>query len=198
MEPADLTGEHLDPLAGRLLVASPTLVDPNFARTIVLLLDVDEDGVLGVVLNRPSEVAVGEVLEPWADAVGDPRVLFRGGPVGTDSALAVATLVEETQEADDQPVGWRPLFRDTGLVDLDVPSEVIVPALRGMRIYAGYAGWSQGQLESEIEDGAWYVVAGERQDVFHTDPGDLWQQVLRRQPGPLAWLATYPDDPSQN
>jgi putative transcriptional regulator len=198
VEPADLTGEHLDPLAGRLLVASPTLVDPNFARTIVLLLDVDEDGVLGVVLNRPSEVAVGEVLETWADVVGAPRVLFRGGPVGTDSALAVASLAVEAEDADDQPVGWRPLFHGTGLVDLDVPSEVIVPALRGMRIYAGYAGWSYGQLESEIEEGAWYVVPGERQDVFHDDPADLWQQVLRRQPGPLAWLATYPDDPTLN
>lgn len=198
VEPADLTGERLNPLAGRLLVASPTLVDPNFARTIVLLLDVDDDGVLGVVLNRPSEVAVGEVLEPWAEVVGAPRVLFRGGPVGTDSALAVASLANETQPSDDRPVGWRPLFGGTGLVDLDVPSEVIVPALRGMRIYAGYAGWSFEQLESEIAEGAWYVVPGERQDVFYADPGDLWQQVLRRQPAPLAWLATYPEDPSQN
>lgn len=198
MEPADLTGERLNPIAGRLLVASPTLADPNFARTIVLLLDVDDDGVLGVVLNRPSEVAVGEVLQPWANVVGAPRVLFRGGPVGTDSALAVATLANETQPVDDRPVGWRSLFGGTGLVDLDVPSEVIVPALRGMRIYAGYAGWSFEQLESEIAEGAWYVVPGERQDVFYADPGDLWQQVLRRQPSPLAWLATYPEDPSQN
>jgi putative transcriptional regulator len=198
VEPADLTGDPLDPRAGRLLVASPTLVDPNFARTIVLLLDVDDDGVLGVVLNRPSEVAVGEVLETWADVVGAPRVLFRGGPVGTDSALAVATLAEEARSTDEQPVGWRPLFEGTGLVDLDAPSEVIVPALRGMRIYAGYAGWSVDQLEAEIAEGAWYVVPGERHDVFHADPGDLWQQVLRRQPGPLAWLATYPEDPTQN
>jgi putative transcriptional regulator len=198
VEPADLTGEQLSPLAGRLLVASPTLVDPNFARTIVLLLDVDGDGVLGVVLNRPSEVPVGEVLEPWADVVGAPRVLFRGGPVGTDSALAVARLVDGRQSAAEQPVGWRPLFEGTGLVDLDAPSEVIVPALGGMRIYAGYAGWSVGQLDAEIAEGAWYVVPGESHDVFNADPGDLWQQVLRRQPAPLAWLATYPEDPTQN
>jgi putative transcriptional regulator len=198
VEPADLTGEQLYPRAGRLLVASPTLVDPNFARTIVLLLDIDDDGVLGVVLNRPSEVPVGEVLEPWADVVGAPRVLFRGGPVGTDSALAVARLADEGQPADEQPVGWRPLFEGTGLVDLDAPSEVIVPALRGMRIYAGYAGWSVGQLDAEIAEGAWYVVPGERRDVFNSDPADLWQQVLRRQPAPLAWLATYPADPTQN
>jgi putative transcriptional regulator len=198
VEPAELTGGQLNPVAGRLLVASPTLMDPNFTRTIVLLLDVDDGGVLGVVLNRPSEVTVGEVLEPWAGAVGAPGVLFRGGPVGTDTALGVATLADEARTAEDQPVGWRPLFDGTGLVDLDAPSEVIVPALHGLRIYAGYAGWSYGQLEAEIAEGAWYVVPGERQDVFNSDPGGLWHQVLRRQPGPLAWLATFPDDPTQN
>jgi putative transcriptional regulator len=193
MEPADLTGERLEPCAGRLLVAAPTLVDPNFARTIVLLLDADEDGTLGVVLNRPSEVEVVEVLEPWADVVGAPSVLFRGGPVGTDSALAVARLASGVE-----PVGWRPLFEGTGLVDLDAPCEVIVPALHGMRIYAGYAGWGSGQLKAEIEEGAWYVVEGVPDDLFASAPDTLWQRVLRRQPGPLAWLATYPEDPTQN
>jgi putative transcriptional regulator len=146
-----------------------------------------------VVLNRPSEVEVGEVLEPWAEVVGAPSVLFRGGPVGTDSALAVARLASGAE-----PVGWRPLFDGTGLVDLDAPSEVIVPALHGMRIYAGYAGWGSGQLEAEIEEGAWYVVDGAPEDLFASAPDALWQRVLRRQPGPLAWLATYPDDPTQN
>ncbi|MGI9155056.1 MAG: YqgE/AlgH family protein [Marmoricola sp.] len=192
MEPADLSPDRLDPLAGRLLVASPALVDPSFARTVVLLLDVD-DGVLGVVLNRPSDLAVADVLRPWADVVGAPRVLFRGGPVDTDSALAVGRLV-----TDGEPVGWRRLYDGTGLVDLDAPSEVVVPALGGMRIFAGYAGWSSGQLQDEIDEGAWYVVPAAREDVFDTDPDRLWRQVLRRQPGPLAWLATYPEDPTQN
>ena len=132
MEPVDFRIDRLELQAGRLLISAPTLVDPNFARTIVLLLDTDEDGTLGVILNRPSEVAVGEVLESWAEVVGEPDVLFRGGPVGTDSALAVARLAEGSE-----PVGWRPLFDGTGLIDLDTPREVIVPALHGIRIYAG-------------------------------------------------------------
>lgn len=192
VEPADLMVDRLDPLAGRLLVASPTLVDPNFARTVVLLLDVD-DGVLGVVLNRPTDVAVTEVLEPWAAIVDEPGVLFQGGPVGTDSALAVGRLV-----TDGEPLGWRPLYVDTGLVDLDAPSEVVGAALSSMRIFAGYAGWSSGQLQAEIDEGAWYVVPAAPEDAFGPEPCGLWHQVLRRQPGPLAWLANYPDDPTQN
>jgi putative transcriptional regulator len=193
VEPVNLQGERLELRAGRLLVSAPTLVDPSFARTIVLLLDTDEDGTLGVILNRPSEIAVGEVLEPWAEVVGAPEVLFRGGPVGTDSALAVARLTDGCE-----PVGWRPLFDGTGLVDLDAPCEVIVPALHGMRIYAGYAGWGAGQLEDEIEEGAWYVVDGGPDDLFDTAPDALWRRVLRRQPEPLRWLATYPEDPTHN
>ncbi len=193
VEPVDLRIDRLELRAGRLLVSAPTLVDPNFARTIVLLLDTDEDGTLGVILNRPSKVAVGEVLESWAEVVGEPDVLFRGGPVGTDSALAVARLAEGSE-----PVGWRPLFDGTGLIDLDTPREVIVPALHGIRIYAGYAGWGAGQLEAEVEEGAWYVVAGAPDDLFDATPDGLWRRVLRRQPEPLSWLATYPADPTQN
>lgn len=206
MEEAELRGQALEPRAGRLLVSSPSLVDPNFARSIVLLLDADRDGVLGVVLNRPSEVGVGEVLEPWLEAVDEPQVLFHGGPVGTDSALAVATLVPPRPASADpgvdspvgQPMGWRPLFDDTGLVDLDVPCELVTPAVSGLRIYAGYAGWTAGQLEDEIAEGSWYVVPGLPDDFFHHNPDRLWQHVLRRQPGQLAWLATYPGDPTQN
>jgi putative transcriptional regulator len=125
--------------------------------------------------------------------VGEPDVLFRGGPVGTDSALAVARLAEGSE-----PVGWRPLFDGTGLIDLDTPREVIVPALHGIRIYAGYAGWGAGQLEAEVEEGAWYVVAAAPDDLFDATPDGLWRRVLRRQPEPLSWLATYPADPTQN
>jgi putative transcriptional regulator len=78
--------------SGVLLVATPALQDPNFADTVVLLLDVSDEGALGVVLNRPSQVLVSDVLEPWGDVVAEPEVLFQGGPVGTDGALAVARL----------------------------------------------------------------------------------------------------------
>ncbi len=181
--------------AGSLLVATAELTDPNFERAVVLLLDVDPDGALGVVLNRPSPVAVGEVLPAWSDVVADPDVLFRGGPVATDSALAVALLPEPAAE---DPPGVRRMFATTGIVDLDTPVELVGPALRGMRIFAGYAGWSSGQLEAEIEGGSWYVVPTFPADLLGADPGSLWTAVLRRQPGELAWVSTRPSDPALN
>jgi putative transcriptional regulator len=181
--------------AGSLLVATPSLVDPNFDHTVVLLLDFDDSGALGVVLNRPTPVPVGEILEGWTEVVNQPDVLFQGGPVGTDSALAVASLPPgESQE----PVGFRRLFEDTGIVDLDAPTELIAPAVSGMRIFAGYAGWTSEQLEAEVEEGSWYVVSGVPSDIFSAQPEHLWMRVLRRQPGELAWVSTRPPDPTLN
>ena len=183
----------MEPAAGSLLIAAPTMADPNFARTIVLLLDIGESGALGVVLNRPSRLEVADVLEPWADLVAGPKVLFQGGPVETDAALAVATVTD-----DDDPVGWRRVFDSTGLVDLDAPVEIMASAVSALRIFAGYAGWGAGQLEDEIEEGAWYVVPADAQDAFLADPGRLWSRVLRRQGGQLAMLATMPTEPGLN
>jgi putative transcriptional regulator len=183
----------MEPAAGSLLIAAPTMADPNFARTIVLLLDSSESGALGVVLNRPTDLDVADVLEPWADLVAGPGVLFQGGPVETDAALAVATVA-----ADDDPIGWRRVFGSTGLVDLDAPVEIMAAAVSDLRIFAGYAGWGSGQLEAEIEEGAWYVVPAEPQDPFLGDPARLWARVLRRQGGQLAMLATMPAEPGLN
>ncbi|WP_244929633.1 YqgE/AlgH family protein [Nocardioides sp. W7] len=179
---------------GMLLVATPALVDPNFADTVVLILDADDDGVLGVVLNRPSPVLVSEVLTPWDDVVSEPEVLFLGGPVSTEGALAVALL----RAADDVPVGFREVVGRLGLLDLDTPPELVEGTVDRLRIFAGYAGWGAGQLEGEIEEGAWYVVAAQAPDVFRRDPGELWRDVLRRQPGDLAMHSTRPGDPGLN
>ena len=187
---------------GDLLVASPTLLDPNFTRTVVLMLDVDDEGALGVVLNRPSTVPVGEVLPAWRDLTGPLGVLFSGGPVSTESALAVGASSVLTPEvvsaAEDDPIGFRRLFDDVGIVDLDSPTAVVGPGLRGLRVFAGYAGWGREQLADEIDSGAWYVLPSQRGDVFGDDPAGLWTRVLRRQPGELAWVTTRPADPTQN
>jgi putative transcriptional regulator len=180
--------------AGMLLVATPLLLDPNFADTVVLLLDVDDNGALGVVLNRPSGVPVAEVLGDWGDVVAEPEVLFRGGPVSTEGALAVAHLAEP----DDVPVGFREVVDGLGVVDLDTPVELVDGTFDGMRIFAGYAGWGAAQLADEIEEGSWYVVPAQRSDVFRIDPTELWRDVLRRQPGELAWHSTRPVDPNLN
>jgi putative transcriptional regulator len=180
-------------LTGRLLVATPALADPNFDRAVVLLLDHDEEGSLGVVLNRPTPVGVGDILEGWGALAGDPGVVFQGGPVSLDSALGVAVI-----PGDEGPLGWRRVHGAIGLVDLEAPPELLASALGSLRIFAGYAGWGPRQLESELTDGAWYVVESEPGDVSSTDPEGLWRAVLRRQRSDLAMVATYPDDPSLN
>ena len=180
-------------LTGRLLVATPALSDPNFDRAVVLLLDHDEDGSLGVVLNRPTPVDVGEILEPWAEFAGTPDVVFQGGPVSLDAALGVAVIPGEIG-----PLGWRRVHGAIGLVDLEAPPEVLAAELGSLRIFAGYAGWGAGQLEDELSEGAWYVVDSEPSDVYTPEPEGLWRSVLRRQRNELAMVATYPDDASLN
>lgn len=179
---------------GMLLVATPALQDPNFADTVVLLLDVNDEGALGVVLNRPTPIHVGDVLEQWGDVVAAPDVLFRGGPVSTDGAIAVGRLADP----DTAPLGWREVTPSLGVIDLDTPVELLDGSLAGMRVFAGYAGWGAQQLRDEIAEGAWYVVSGESADAFRRDPEALWRDVMRRQPGTLAWHLTRPADPDLN
>ena len=178
---------------GQLLVATPRLHDPHFLRSVILLLDHDEDGALGVVINRPSQLPLQAVLPGWAYVVSDPTVLFAGGPVARDSALAVGVTV-----GDGPDDGFRLLGTAFGLVDLDADPDAIGAQLVGLRVFSGYAGWGAGQLEHEIEEGSWYVVSALPGDVLTAAPDSLWRAVLRRQPGELAYLATYADDPTMN
>ncbi|WP_333733252.1 YqgE/AlgH family protein [Streptomyces sp. IBSBF 3010] len=180
-------------LTGRLLVAAPALADPNFDRAVVLLLDHDEEGSLGVVLNRPTPVGVVDILAAWAGLTGEPEVVFQGGPVSLDSALGVAVI-----PGGEGPLGWRRVYGAIGLVDLEAPPELLAAAVGSLRIFAGYAGWGPGQLERELSEGAWYVVESEPGDVSSPSPEGLWRAVLRRQRSELAMIATYPDDPSLN
>lgn len=177
-----------------LLVAAPTLLDPNFVDTVVLMLDVDDEGALGVVLNRPSGVPVADVLESWGDVVDEPEVLFQGGPVSTDGALAVALATPQGVDG----AGFRAVSDRLGLLDLDTPTELVEGTVDRVRIFAGYAGWGTGQLQGEIEGGDWYLVPGRADDVFRDDTRTLWRDVLRRQPGDLAWHSTRPADPELN
>jgi putative transcriptional regulator len=181
-------------LVGRLLVATPVLDDPNFRRTVVLLLDHNDEGALGIVVNRPLEVDVSAVLPLWQPYATAPGRLFQGGPVALDSALGVVAVPGD----DAEPVGVKRIIGSVGLVDLDIPPQIIAGGVAGLRIFAGYAGWGSGQLESEISDGAWYVVDAEPRDPFTDSPDQLWRQVLRRQRGDLAFVSTFPDDPAMN
>jgi len=174
-----------DTLRGRLLVAAPSLLDPNFARSVVLIAEHSEGGAMGLVLNRPSETSVAEAVPELAQLSGDSEAVYVGGPVSTESVLALAE-VEDPEDASELVLG------DVGFVQ-----DPDVSARRG-RIFVGYAGWSAGQIEAELEEEAWIVVPAEADDVFSDDSDGLWSAVLRRQGGPLALLATMPPDPSLN
>lgn len=180
--------------AGRLAVATPSLTDGNFDRTVVLLLAHSEaDGALGVVLNRVSRVPVAAVLPDWADAVAEPTAVFSGGPVQPEVALCVAMA-----RAGEQPPGWSPLTGRLGTIDFGVPVEEVLPYVERARLFAGYAGWSPGQLEAEIAAGAWLVFDLLPGDPFTAQPAALWAAVLRRQGGLTAAVAQFPKDPALN
>lgn len=179
--------------AGQILVATPQLGDPNFSRTVILVLDHDADGAIGVVINRPMELPLHAVLPHWADAVADPPMLFNGGPVSRESALAVGMSIGTGPAA-----GFQPLAGDYGLVDLDAEPGDVAGDLVGLRVFSGYAGWGDSQLMAEIDEGSWFVVAAAATDLITPEPETLWRAIWRRQPGELAFLATLPDDPSLN
>lgn len=178
---------------GTLLVAAPTLTDPNFVRTVIYMLEHHADGSVGVVLNRPSAVAVRDVLPQWRAVASRPRRLFVGGPVESSGALCLAQCLPGQR-----PTGWTSVAGPVGLADLGTDPERMSPALTQLRIFMGYAGWGAGQLAEEIAGGAWLVIAGRPADVFADPTVDLWSEVLRRQGGRLALLASCPQDPTLN
>lgn len=180
-------------LAGRLLVASPLLVEQIFRRSVIMLLHHDDQGAHGVVLNKPLGVDVERVLPGWSSHLSPPCELFQGGPVSLDSALGLAWVPGQGIGA-----GVRRLFGALGVVDLDAAPDLVGGSVAAMRVFAGYSGWGPGQLERELEEDSWYVVDAQAGDAFPADPPRLWSQVLRRQGGRLAWVSSFPDDPEQN
>lgn len=181
---------------GTLLVAAPKLLDSNFQRAVVYVIHHRREGTLGVVLNRPSEVSVDEVLPNWAPHATGPPSLFVGGPVEQRTAICLGAFrAGQDVAAMDGVVGVR---GPVGLVDLDGDPEQLASRARGLRFFAGYAGWEAGQLSGEIDRGDWYVVPALPDDVLAASADRLWSQVLRRQGLPLALLATHPGDVKLN
>jgi putative transcriptional regulator len=179
--------------AGKLLVATPVIGDPNFDRTVVLILEHASEGAFGLVLNRPTDLDLLDPLPQWYSFAATPCVVFVGGPVEQERAIALARA-----DRDRTMSGWQQVLGRVGTLDLNCEPDEIGPGLEEIRVFAGYAGWGAGQLESEIAAGAWFVVDADPDDPMCDDPEELWSDVLRRQPGPLALFAQYPVDPSHN
>ena len=181
---------RVDSLKGHLLIAGPGLVDPNFRRTVILVGEHDEDGALGVVLNRATPATVAEALPELAELADDVGAVHVGGPVQPSAIVVLADFVD--------PERAGALVLDTvGFLPAETDPDSL-GELRRARVYAGYAGWGPGQLDDELEEGSWIVEPAQLEDVFTDDPAELWSAVLRRKGGPYAVLATMPPDPSLN
>jgi putative transcriptional regulator len=181
---------RVDSLRGQLLVAGPSLLDPNFRRTVVLVGEHSEEGALGVVLNRPSGTEVSEAVPELAVLADGMGAVHVGGPVQPSAIVVLADFAEP----DRAPT----LVLDTvGFLPSEVDPEEL-GELRQARVFAGYAGWGPGQLDGELEEGSWIVEPALSEDVFTDDPGGLWSDVLRRKGGPYGILAAMPPDPSLN
>nr|WP_283250974.1 YqgE/AlgH family protein [Rhabdothermincola salaria] len=184
-----------------MLVATPVIGDPNFDRTVVLLLDHGDDGALGLVLNRPTDVDVGGSLPQWAPLASDPAVVFVGGPVEQAAAIGLGRPAPGSHDPGDRPWSPIPLATDGPgpLATLDLGADPGPdPRLEEVRVFVGYSGWGAGQLEAELDQEAWLVVPALGADLWSDRPDDLWRIVLRRQQGSTAWLSLYPSDPSGN
>jgi putative transcriptional regulator len=180
-----------DSLKGQLLVAGADLLDPNFRRAVVLVTEHDEDGAVGLVLNRPAETTVADAVPGLSPLVDDEAPVFVGGPVDQQSVLVLA-------EFDDPDESASTVFDDVGFVRGDADITLAAAATRRARVFAGYAGWAAGQLDDELAADGWIVVKAVRDDVF-VEVDELWSDVLRRQGNSYyTLLATMPADPSLN
>lgn len=180
----------METLQGKLLIAAPSLLDPSFKRTVVLIAQHSEEGAMGLVLNRPSDMSVLEAVPPLANLVGEDDEVWSGGPVERSGVIVVAEF--------DQPEAAAELiFGRVGFMSAEADPILVAIAAQRARVYAGYAGWTAGQLEAELDEESWFTEEALPDDVFNGSP-DLWSDVLERKGGPYALLAKMPPDPSLN
>jgi putative transcriptional regulator len=177
-------------LRGKLLVASPSLVDPNFARTVVFITEHNEDGAMGIVLDRPSETSVDSVVPELAEIAGGEPI-YVGGPVQPEALVLLAEF------SNLEAAAWI-VVADVGLASADVDLEELAASVRRGRVYAGYSGWGAGQLEAEMGVDSWIVEPPLPAELFPEDPVTLWSDVLARKGGQYALIARMPADPSVN
>ena len=180
----------MDTLTGHLLLSNASLFDPNFRRTVVLIGHHDEEGAVGVVLNRPLGVPVDEAVPPLADLVAAGEELFEGGPVQTDAAVVLAEFADPSRAG-------LVAFGAVGFLPEEAEGNVREAIMRA-RVFAGYSGWAPGQLEGEIEEDAWLLTPATEGDVFTDDPERLWERVVARLGPAYAMLRTMPPDPEMN
>ena len=183
----------MESLRGKLLIASPKIVDPNFRRVVVYMAEHTEEGAMGLVLNRPADTTVTEAVPDleWLASEDDAGVWF-GGPVSPASVIVLAEFEDPSSAA-------LIVDGDLGFVPAEIGDrDAFAATVRRARVFAGHAGWGPGQLEAELEEDSWIVEPAQRADVFTGAAESLWSEVLRRKGRDYVLLATMPMDPSLN
>jgi putative transcriptional regulator len=181
----------MDSARGKLLIAGPSLLDPNFWRTVVLVVEHTDEGALGLVLNRPSETTVGDAVAQLESLVDLDERLYIGGPVQPSSVIVLG-------EFEDPGDAALLAFDDVGVLGAGASPDEADVGLRRGRAFVGHAGWGPSQLDDEIERGDWILEAARKQDAFADEPQELWSSVLTRKGGNYALIARMPPDPSVN
>jgi putative transcriptional regulator len=181
----------MESIRGQLLIAGPTLLDPNFWRTVVLIVEHTDDGALGLVLNRPSETTVAETVPQLEELIDPEQPVYVGGPVAPSAVIVLARF-------DDPGDAALLAFADVGVLGSSISIEEPVDGVRDGRAFIGHAGWGPGQLDGELERGDWIVEPAQLEDAFSGDPESLWASVLTRKGGSYALIARMPADPSWN
>ncbi len=181
----------MDSARGQLLIAGPALLDPNFWRSVVLVIEHDDDGALGLVLNRPSETSTGEAVPDLEELVDPEEMVFVGGPVQPSAAIVLAEFVDPADAA-------LIAFGRVGVLGTTDDSDEPTPRVQTGRTFVGHAGWGPGQLDVELERGDWILEPARREDAFCSAPEELWSRVLARKGGSYALIARMPADPSVN
>jgi putative transcriptional regulator len=179
----------VESLQGKLLVSSPALIDPNFRKTVVLIAHHDEDGAMGLVLSRPSEVAATDALPALDGLPGAHDPIFVGGPVQPEAFMVLA-------EFDDVDEAAAPIIGRLGFMPAEAEPDDL--SIRRLRLFAGYSGWGEGQLEAELAEDSWIVVDAQPDDAFADDPDELWRAVLHRKGSAFALMERMPFDPGLN
>jgi putative transcriptional regulator len=181
----------VESLRGKLLIAAPMLTDPHFSRSVVLVAAHDENGALGLILNRPLDVPLADVA-PALDALAEPgSTLHRGGPVAPESAVVLADF-------SDLSLAALTVFGTVGFPSAECDLDALAAGVRRARVFAGHSGWGPGQLDAELQEEGWIIGQLAPDELWQADTTHLWENSLMRKGGSYALLARMPVDPSVN
>ena len=161
---------ELGPAKGRLLVATEVVGGDLFGETVILLLEYSDAGAMGLVVNRPTDVALGELLEDGEEVPEPPPTVYWGGPVAMDSLSALGHRVAPGESTDE-------IVESIYRIPFDEALENAEADPASVRFYLGYAGWAPGQLDYELARGSWHVLTASDEIVFTDDPEELWQRL---------------------